>query len=181
MEQFDGYISLEIFLSYGLYTGADLDDFMLNEREAEEYACLDAYTVFGKIARLPGRASSGDIALSATIAAANPLEPKSVNMLAADLVRYFERKIQPVLAARRGELSGPDVCIPLDFDFKDVHQNTELFLSLDADEECFCGLLPKLEGLCLKARQNGLKEMSVYRDEKGKWKISGSAEKDDEE
>lgn len=179
--EFDGYVTLEIFLSYGVYTGADLNDFMMSDKESDGYACLDAYSVFGKIARLPGRAGSGDIALSVVLSASNPLEPQKINLLAADLCRYFEKKILPILAAKRVDLYSPDVSIPVDIDFTDADQNSELFLSLDANDECFAGLIPKLESLCLKARQNGLKEMSVYRDDKGKWKISGSAEKDNEE
>lgn len=178
MSEFEGYVSLEIFLSYGLYTGADLDDLLLSEKESDEYVCLDAYSVFGKIARLPGRAGSGDIALSTVLAAQDPTDVKSVNRLAEDLSRFFDKKIQPFLAARRDPAS-PDVAIPVDIELRDAGQNTVLLLTLDADEECFSDLVCKLESLCTKARQNCLKEMSVYRDEKGKWKITGCAERDD--
>lgn len=175
-EYFDNYVSMEIFLSYGIYTGADLDYFRLYEEELDQYKTLDLYTVTGKIAAVPPRTGSNDIPISVLLVMNHPSLEHFLGKLAEDLELFYNEKILRLLDSKRWQTTGEPVSFPLEIEIKDAGNHTVLLMNIETDEENFTDTAQKISMLYEKANKHHINEISLFRDENGGWRISGQTE-----
>lgn len=178
-EYFDNYVSMEIFLSYGVYTGADLDYFRLFEEDMTEYKTLDLYSVTGKIAAVPPRTSSNAIPISVLLVMNHPSVEHFLGKLADDLALFYNEKILRLLDSKRWQTTGEPVSFPLEIEIKDAGNHTVMLMNIETDEESFTDTAQKIPMLYTKANQHQINEISLFRDEEGHWKISGQTEETD--
>lgn len=172
----DSYVSLEVFLAYGFYTGADLDRFRIDADEAGRFRLLDAYSVTGRIAAIPG-GGPADIAMAVQLVLSAPLTADIMRCLSEDLLLFFNTHAKILLSEKRGALPKGPVPVPLEIEVISEGKDA-LLLTIEADEECFSQTAGRLELLMDRAEKNCLKEISLYRED-GAWKLAGSTRVED--